>query len=98
MINEMKFAAILNKVKLADPRVFNATMALRMATIEATKVMGIDHEVGSLRKGKKADMVIINLQDLSFFPVYTKPIRNIVPNLAIQHEDTKLKLPLLTDK
>lgn len=58
-------------------------MALRMATIEATKVMGIDHEVGSLRKGKKADMVIINLQDLSFFPVYTKPIRNIVPNLAI---------------
>ncbi|MCT6903226.1 MAG: amidohydrolase family protein, partial [Lactobacillus sp.] len=82
MINEMKFAAILNKVKLADPRVFNATMALRMATIEAAKVMGIDHEVGSLCKGKKADMVIINLQDPTFFPIYTKPIRNIVPNLV----------------
>ncbi|WP_083390456.1 amidohydrolase [Cytobacillus pseudoceanisediminis] len=82
MINEMKFAAILNKVKLADPRVFNATMALRMATIEAAKVMGIDHEVGSIRKGKKADMIIINLQDPSFFPIYTKPIRNIVPNLV----------------
>lgn len=82
MINEMKFAAILNKVKLANPRVFNATMALRMATIEAAKVMGIDHEVGSIRKGKKADMIMMNLQDPSFFPVYTKPIRNIVPNLV----------------
>lgn len=82
MFNEMKFAAILNKVKLADPRVFNATMALRMATIEAAKVMGIDHEVGSIRKGKKADIVILNLQDPTFFPVLMKPIRNIVPNLV----------------
>ncbi|MFT4413766.1 amidohydrolase family protein [Fredinandcohnia humi] len=82
MFNEMKFAAILNKVKKADPRVFNATRALRMATIEAAKVMGIDHEVGSLKKGKKADMIIVNLQDPTFFPVLTKPIRNIVPNLV----------------
>ncbi|MGD6855763.1 amidohydrolase family protein [Bacillus infantis] len=82
MFNEMKFSAILNKVKMADPKVFNATRALRMATIEAAKVMGIDQEIGSLKKGKKADMIIINLQDPSFFPVLTKPIRNIVPNLV----------------
>ncbi|MRX72824.1 amidohydrolase family protein [Bacillus lacus] len=82
MFNEMKFAAILNKVKMSDPRVFNATTSLRMATIEAAKVMGIDGEVGSLAKGKKADMIIINLQDPTFFPVLTSPIRNIVPNLV----------------
>jgi 5-methylthioadenosine/S-adenosylhomocysteine deaminase len=82
MFNEMKFAAILNKVKLQDPRVFNATQSLRMATIEAAKVMGIAHEVGSLKEGKKADVILLNLEDPSFFPVLTKPIRNIVPNLV----------------
>jgi 5-methylthioadenosine/S-adenosylhomocysteine deaminase len=82
MFNEMKFAAILNKVKLKDPRVFNATQSLRMATIESAKVMGIDHEVGSLKAGKKADVILMNLEDPSFFPVLMKPIRNIVPNLV----------------
>lgn len=82
MFNEMKFAAILNKVKLKDPRIFNATQSLRMATIEAAKVMGIEHEVGSLRRGKKADVILLDLGDPSFFPVLTKPIRNIVPNLV----------------
>lgn len=82
MFNEMKFAAILNKVKLSDPRIFNATQSLRMATIEAAKVLGIDQEVGSLKEGKKADIILVNLEDPSFFPVLTKPIRNIVPNLV----------------
>lgn len=82
MFNEMKIAALLNKVKLKDPRVFNATQSLRMATIEAAKVMGIDDEVGSLKVGKKADVILLDLQDPSFFPVLTSPIRNIVPNLV----------------
>lgn len=82
MFNEMKFAAILNKVKYQDPRIFNATQALRMATIDAAKVMGIDHEVGSLKKGKKADIILIDLTDPTFFPVLNSPIRNIVPNLV----------------
>ncbi|WP_313802825.1 amidohydrolase [Cytobacillus sp.] len=98
MFNEMKFAAILNKVKLADPRVFNATMALRMATIEAAKVMGIDHEVGSLKKGKKADIIIVNLQDPSFFPIYTKPIRNIVPNLVYSARGHEVETSIIDGK
>lgn len=98
MFNEMKFAAILNKVKVADPRVFNATMALRMATIEAAKVMGIDHEVGSLKKGKKADIIIVNLQDPSFFPIYTKPIRNIVPNLVYSARGHEVETSIIDGK
>jgi 5-methylthioadenosine/S-adenosylhomocysteine deaminase len=98
MFNEMKFAAILNKVKMADPRVFNATMALRMATIEAAIVMGIDHEVGSLKKGKKADIIIVNLQDPSFFPIYTKPIRNIVPNLVYSARGHEVETSLIDGK
>ncbi|GIO22169.1 amidohydrolase family protein [Oceanobacillus sp. J11TS1] len=82
MFNEMKLAAILNKVKYKNPQVFHATQSLRMATIEAAKVMGIEHEVGSLRKGKKADIILVDLNAPTFYPVLTKPIRNIVPNLV----------------
>jgi 5-methylthioadenosine/S-adenosylhomocysteine deaminase len=82
MFNEMKFAAILNKVKRSNPTVFPAVLALRLATIDAAKVIGIDHEVGSLRKGKKADLIIINLLEPTLSPLYIDPIRNIVPNLV----------------
>ncbi|GGK35111.1 N-ethylammeline chlorohydrolase [Caldalkalibacillus thermarum] len=82
MFNEMKFAAILNKVKRADPRVFPAWRALRLATIESAKAIGLDHEIGSLRKGKKADLIVINLQEPNLSPVILEPVRNLVPNLV----------------
>lgn len=49
----MKIAAILNKVKRSDPRVYPAWLSLRLATIESAKAIGLDHEIGSLKKGKK---------------------------------------------
>ncbi|MDF2680516.1 MAG: amidohydrolase [Brevibacillus sp.] len=82
MFNEMKFAAILNKVKYSDPKVFPAWMALRMATIESAKAIGLDHQIGSITKGKKADLILINLQEPNLCPIITDPIRNIVPNLV----------------
>ncbi|GHH98982.1 amidohydrolase family protein [Neobacillus kokaensis] len=82
MFNEMKFAAILNKIKRSNPTVFPAALSLRLATIDAAKVMGIDHEVGSLRKGKKADIIIINMLEPTLSPLFIDPIRNIIPNLV----------------
>jgi 5-methylthioadenosine/S-adenosylhomocysteine deaminase len=82
MFNEMKLAALFNKVKRADPRVFPAWLSLRLATIESAKAIGLDHEIGSLKKGKKADIIIINLQEPGLSPIFTHPIRNLVPNLV----------------
>lgn len=82
MFNEMKFAAILNKVKRSDPTAFPAWLALRLSTIESAKAIGMDHEIGSLKKGKKADILIVNLESPTLCPVFTTPIRNIVPNLV----------------
>ncbi|MCM3766234.1 amidohydrolase [Neobacillus niacini] len=82
MFNEMKLAALFNKVKRADPRVFPAWLSLRLATIESAKAIGLDHEIGSLKKGKKADILIINLQEPGLSPIFTHPIRNLVPNLV----------------
>ncbi|MEW9052003.1 MAG: amidohydrolase [Neobacillus sp.] len=98
MFNEMKFAAILNKVKRSNPAVFPAAMSLRMATIEAAKVMGIDHEVGSLRKGKKADLIIINLLEPTLSPLYIDPIRNIVPNLVYSARGHEVETSIINGK
>ena len=39
-----------------------------MATIRGAKALGIDHMLGSLEKGKKADMVLINKRSYPFVP------------------------------
>ena len=43
---------------------------LKMATIEGAKVLGIDSEVGSLEVGKKADVIIIDLNKPHLCPVH----------------------------
>ncbi|WP_342431638.1 amidohydrolase [Neobacillus sp. FSL H8-0543] len=98
MFNEMKFAAILNKVKRSNPTVFPAALALRLATIDAAKVMGIDHQVGSLRKGKKADLIIINLLEPTLCPLYIDPIRNIVPNLVYSARGHEVETSIINGK
>ncbi|OIJ11664.1 amidohydrolase [Anaerobacillus arseniciselenatis] len=95
MFNEMKFAAILNKVKRSDPTVFPAPLALRLATIEAAKSIGLDHEVGSLKKGKKADVIIVDLQHPNLSPIITSPIRNIVPNLVYSARGNEVETVLI---
>lgn len=57
MIEAIKCAALLQKVHHLDPRVLLATDVLEMATIEGARALNIDHLVGSLEVGKRADIV-----------------------------------------
>jgi 5-methylthioadenosine/S-adenosylhomocysteine deaminase len=98
MFNEMKFAAILNKVKRADPRVFPAWLSLRLATIESAKAIGLDHQIGSLRKGKKADLIVINLREPNLSPIICYPIRNIVPNLVYSARGHEVEMVIIDGK
>ena len=82
MINEMKLTAILNKVRFEDPEVMPAWRALRMATIEGAQAIGLGDSVGSLEPGKQADFIAIDLNCPSMLPVYTYPMRNMIPNLV----------------
>jgi len=57
MLEAIKCAALLQKVHTLDPRSLLATDVLRMATIEGARALAIDHLVGSLEVGKRADVV-----------------------------------------
>lgn len=82
IIHEMKNVCLFNKIKYQDPEIMPAWKALRMATIEGACAVGVDDIVGSLEEGKQADFIAIDLSLPSMLPVYTYPIRNIIPNLV----------------
>ena len=75
MIREMKLAAIIHKAVTHDPLIVPAETVLEMATINGARALGLEHEIGSLEVGKKADLVVIDLKRLhttpSFNPVST---------------------------
>ena len=61
MFEEVKLTAYLQKGMLGSALAMSAKEVLEMATIEGAKVLGIDSEVGSLEVGKKADIILVDL-------------------------------------
>lgn len=82
MFNEMRMTAMFNKIKYEDPEVMPCWKVLRMCTIESAKALGIDDAVGSLEPGKDADIIFVDLNRPSMNPVYSEPMRNLIPNLV----------------
>lgn len=70
MIREMSTAAKLHKVAMLDPTVMDAKTAMRMATINGAKALGMGHLIGSLEAGKKADIILIGLNKPHLTPLY----------------------------
>ena len=71
MIEEMASAARLQKITRSDPKALTAREVLEMATIGGAKALGLDKKIGTLEKGKRADIAIIDLQSVKTQPVYS---------------------------
>ncbi|MDN4523846.1 5'-deoxyadenosine deaminase [Fictibacillus fluitans] len=78
MLNEMRLAALIQK-PVHGPTSMNAKTVFKMATIGGARAAGMEHEIGSLEAGKKADMAILNLNDFHMYPSFgTDTISRIV--------------------
>jgi 5-methylthioadenosine/S-adenosylhomocysteine deaminase len=73
MVQQMKFAALIQNVIHYDPTLISSERALEMATINTAKALGIDHLVGSLEVGKKADIAAFDFKKAHI----TVPNRNV---------------------
>lgn len=98
IINEMKLVTLFNKIKYQNPEVMPAWKALRMATIEGARAVGLGELVGSLEVGKRADFIAIDLNKPSMLPVFTKPMRNIVPNLVYSARGKEVSISVVDGK
>src|SRR5467141_1232070 len=70
LMEEMDLAAKLQKISKMDPRALGAKAVVEMATIEGAKAVHLEKEIGSLEPGKKADLILINLDEPNAVPMY----------------------------
>ncbi len=71
MVEEMASAARLQKVMRNDPKAINARELLRLATIGGAQALGLADKIGTLERGKRADIAIVDLQQAKTQPVYS---------------------------
>ncbi|MEZ5524744.1 MAG: TRZ/ATZ family hydrolase [Pseudomonadales bacterium] len=77
LLGEMRTAALLAKAESRKATAVPAQQALRMATINGAKALGIDHITGSLEVGKAADIVAIDVSDIILQPLHN-PLSQLV--------------------
>ncbi|HZQ25093.1 MAG TPA: amidohydrolase [Terriglobales bacterium] len=70
IMEEMDLAAKLAKITRMNPLALNAKAVVAMATIEGARALHMDKEIGSLEPGKKADLLLINLDVPNAVPMY----------------------------
>lgn len=72
MFETVKIAALLHKGISKNPTVMSAEKVLEMATIEGAKALSWENEIGSVATGKKADLIIVNLEKPHLKPIYSE--------------------------
>ncbi len=77
LLCEMDTAAKLAKVFDRNPTSLNAREVLKMATIGGATVLGIENEIGTLERGKKADIITLDVHTPHLCPIYD-PLSAIV--------------------
>jgi len=82
---EMRLAALLSKVS-AGTETLPARDALRLATIEGARALGLDDQIGSVEVGKRADLIVVDLQN-----IHTAPAMDLMSTLvyACQSRDVR---------
>ena len=77
LLGETRTAALLAKAVAGSATALDAHRALRMATLNGARALGIETDVGSLEVGKAADMVAFDLSGLAQQPVYD-PVSQLI--------------------
>lgn len=73
----MTYASTVQRMRKMDESVMTPDTAVRMATMGGAEALRMDKEIGSLEKGKKADVIILETKSPNMIPNYN-PYATIV--------------------
>lgn len=82
MFEEMRMAALLQKLARRDAAVMPCHRVLEMATLGGARALGLEGEIGSLEPGKKADLIVVDLDRPHLHPLLTGEVSNVVEHLV----------------
>lgn len=77
LLREMKHAALLQPLRTLNAQAIRAEEVLEMATINGAKALMLDHMIGSIEVGKKADIIVVDTHK-----PHWKPLNNPVSHLV----------------
>ena len=77
MFGEMSTVAKIHKAATMDPTVMDADTTLQAATTGGAKVLGAENIIGSLEAGKKADIIVLDLNQPHLTPIYN-PVSHLI--------------------
>ncbi|MEM2009796.1 MAG: amidohydrolase [Thermosphaera sp.] len=93
LMREMKHAALLQPLRTLDAGAIRAENILEMATINGAKALMIDNLVGSIEKGKRADLII-----LDYWVPHLHPLVNPISHLAYAASGSDVKHSIIDGK
>lgn len=82
MWEEMRLGATLQKLSSGDASLMPSRTMLRMATIAGAKALGLDQQIGSLEPGKKADLILVDLNKPHLWPLLEGSLNNVADQLV----------------
>jgi 5-methylthioadenosine/S-adenosylhomocysteine deaminase len=72
MVEEIRLASMIAKAASGDPTALPARQTLAMATSMGAKAVHIDHITGSLVPGKRADLILIETDEIHNSPIFER--------------------------
>ena len=91
MIDEIRLASFVAKAVSGDPTAMPARQALAMATCIGAKALHIDEITGSLEKGKRADLILLDITPLHNQPRFRRDPGNIYAQIIYAAKSTDIK-------
>jgi cytosine/adenosine deaminase-related metal-dependent hydrolase len=93
MLIEMREAALIHKANNLDASCITSDQVMEMATIGGAKAIGMENQIGSLEVGKKADIIILDLQ-----APHLRPIHHLPSVLVYQARGTEVETVIVNGK